>query len=86
MQFAVFFMPSTGYIAGTVPPQFSPDHVRPIPALGSDGVAVFDGRWSKEHCAAVARDIARKRGFIGFTLEAGESFTRSRVIRKLELI
>lgn len=86
MQFAVFYKRSTGYIAGSVPPQFSPDHVKPTPALGSDGVAIFDGRFGLPRCVSLARDIARKRGYIGFTIEAGESFTRSRVIRKLELL
>lgn len=86
MQFATFYKPSTGYIAGTIPPQFSSEHVKPIPAMGSDGVAVFDGRWGRQRCIEAARDIARRRGFIGFTLEAGESFTRSRVIRPLELL
>lgn len=84
MQFATFYKPSTGYIAGSIPPRFSPEHVKPIPALGSDGVAIFDGRFSVERCAAEARTICRKRGFIGFTIEAGEAFSRARVIRAYE--
>ena len=86
MQFATFYKPSTGYIAGTIPPRFDPSHVKPIPALGSDGVALFDGRWGMSRCVTTARDICRKRGYIGFTIEAGERFTNSRIVRPLELI
>lgn len=84
MQFATFYKLSLGYVPGSIPPRFSADHVKPIEALGSDGVAVFDGRYGIERCASEARDICRKRGYIGFTLSAGQSFTRSREIRKLE--
>lgn len=60
--------------------------VKLIPACGSDSVAVFDGRWSRAHCVREARDICAKRGRNGFTLNAGESFTRSRETRPLEII
>ena len=86
MQFATFYKLSTGYINGSIPPRFSPDHIKPIPALGSDGVAVFDGRFSIGRCATEARDICRKRGFIGFTIERGARFTDSRVIRPFEAV
>jgi hypothetical protein len=86
MRFAQFYHNSTGYVSGSIPPKFSPDHIKPIPACGSDSVAILDGRYSIARCASEARALARKRGYIGFTLEAGESFTRARVVRPLELI
>lgn len=85
MQFATFYKMSTGYVAGTIPPRFDGEK-EPIPALGSDGVAIIDGRLSVENAANVARDIARRRGFVGFTIERGARFTDSRIARKLELI
>ena len=85
MRFAVFHKWSTGYVAGSVPPRFDGEK-KPIPALGSDGVAILDARHNLENSAAIARDICRKRGWIGFTIEAGESFSRAWEIRKLELI
>lgn len=88
MRFATFYKNSTGYVEGNYSgsPRFSPDHVKPIPALGGDGVIVFDGRWSIDHCVDVARNICINRKLVGFTIEQGESFTRSRIIRKLELV
>lgn len=86
MIFATFYKPSTGYVPGSIPPRFSPDHVKLIEALGSDGVAVFDGRWGIERCATEARRICKARGFHGFTIETGPRFTDSRVVRKLEKV
>jgi len=85
MRFAVFHKLSTGYVAGSIPPRFD-GPAKPIPALGSDGVMRFDGRYSLRHCAALARTACRKRGFIGFTIEHGESFTRSREARPFEYV
>lgn len=86
MIFATFYKPSTGYVPGSIPPRFAPEHVKLIPALGSDGVAIFDGRFSVERCAAEARAICKARRFHGFTIEAGPRFTDSRIVRKLEKV
>lgn len=85
MQFATFFKPSTGYVAGSIPPRFDGEVV-PVEALGSDGVAIIDGRFGLSRCAAEARAICRRRGYIGFTISRGDSFTRSRVIRQYEAV
>ena len=85
MRFATFYTLSTGYVAGSIPPRFDGEK-KPIPATGSDSVFILDGRLSLNNCANVARDICRKRSFIGFTIESGETFTCAHVIRKLELI
>jgi len=83
MRFAVFHKLSTGYVDGTIPPRFDGPKV-PIPALGSDGMRIFDGRFGMSRCASEARAICKARGFAGFTIEAGASFTQSRVIRAFE--
>jgi hypothetical protein len=86
MQFAQFYHDSTGYVAGSIPPRFSPEHVKPIPACGSDSVAVLDGRFGMARCVAEARRICKARGFTGFTIERGARFTDSRIVRALELL
>jgi rRNA maturation protein Nop10 len=86
MRFAQFYHNSTGYIAGSIPPRFSPDHVRPIPACGSDSVMVFDGRYSLRRCVDLARVECKRRGFTGFTIEVGARFADSRIERALETL
>ena len=84
MIYAQFWHNSTGYIAGTTPPQYSPAHVKPIPACGSDAVFILDGRLSRANMAAKARAICKARGFIGFNLERGPAFSRSSSCRPYE--
>ena len=86
MRFAQFWKPSTGYVAGSIPPRFEAEAVRPIEACGSDGVLPIDGRLSLANAASLARDMCKRRGFIGFTIEQGASFSRSHVVRQLELV
>ena len=66
--FIQFYRLSTGYIPGTIPPKFDKAHAKPIEALGSDGVLFVDGRWSKSTQHEKAREYAKARGFIGYTL------------------
>ena len=66
--FIQFYRLSTGYIQGTIPPKFDKAHQKPIEALGSDGVLFVDGRWSKSTQHEKAREYAKARGFIGYTL------------------
>lgn len=66
--FIQFYSLSTGYIQGTIPPKFDKAHQKPIEALGSDGVLIVDGRWSKSTQHEKAREYAKARGFIGYTL------------------
>ena len=86
MKYAQFFQMSTGYIAGTIPPEFRADANKPIPACGSDSVFHLDGRFNLATQANAARAECKRRGFIGFTLNAGERYTTSRETRKLELV
>ena len=86
MKFARFFHLSTGYIPGSIPPVFDDSTKKPIPACGSDGILYLDGRWSVRRQAAEAREVCLKRGFLGFTLHAGESLLRERVTREYEAV
>jgi len=76
MIFAEFYHLSTGY------PSYTAKDIKPIPACGSDSVLVIDGRLSRDnmHYAAIERCISR--GYIGYTLNSGESFTRGREFAK----
>ena len=42
--YAVLQVLSTGYINGTIPPQFSENNKKPIDMLGSDSIVRLDGR------------------------------------------
>ena len=81
MRFAEFYHLSTGW-NGT---DFSGPK-KPIPACGDRSVLILDGRWNESRAAHEARIACRARGYIGFTLHAGEAFTRSRETRGLELV
>lgn len=85
MRFAQFFIPSTGYVAGSIPPSFEGPRT-PIEACGSDGVMYIDGRHGDGRALAEARETCRRRGFIGFTMNAGPSLMDSRVTRAYERV
>jgi hypothetical protein len=84
MKFAQFFHLSTGYVPGSIPPAFDAALKKPIPACGSDGILYLDGRWSLRKQVEKSREVCRQRGFLGFTLHAGESLLRERVTREYE--
>ena len=81
MRFAEFYHPSTGWNG-----RDCSGPVTLIPACGSDSVLPFDGRWSERRCIERARKVCAKRGWNGFTMNAGESYTRSRQTRALEVV
>jgi hypothetical protein len=78
--FAEFYKQSTGYVEGSIPPRFDPAHVKPIPALGSDGVGPLDGRMGLARLKSEAERQARQRGRIGFVIHRGSSYRDSRPI------
>jgi len=81
MRFAEFYHASTGWNGR----DFS-GPVTLIPACGSDSVLPIDGRWSERRAIEHAREVCIKRGWRGFTMNAGDSYTRSRVVRPLEVV
>lgn len=60
---------STGYIQGSVPPQFSKDNIKPIDSLGSDGIFYLDNRVSLSNMISKGIDICKSRGnTVGFDI------------------
>lgn len=86
MRYAQFFIMSTGYVPGSIPPRFSADHVAPIEACGSDGVYILDGRYGLARCADSARAECKRRKYVGFTIMQGDAFSHPRCIRELEAV
>lgn len=87
MRYAQFFILSTGYVPGSIPPRFDAAHVAPIEACGSDGVFILDGRYGLSRCADAAREeCKRRKKYVGFTIMQGETFSRSRCIREFEAV
>lgn len=75
MKYVQFYRNSTGYIAGSIPPMFSPDHVRPIELLGSNGVFILDGRYGLERMIFEADNRAEKNAdIIGYKIIVANSF------------
>lgn len=81
MRFAQFYHRSTGWNGRdcTGPREA-------IPKCGSDSVLPFDGRWGMARCLEAARVACHTYGHVGFTVEEGETYTRSRVVRDLEVV
>ena len=84
MRYAQFFVMSTGYVPGSIPPRFDAAHIVPIEACGSDGVHILDGRYGLPRCVRVARAECKRRKYVGFAIMQGETFSRSRCVRELE--
>lgn len=60
---------STGYIIGTIPPQFSNDNIKPINRLGSDGIYYLDNRLSLDSMVNKGIDLCEQRSnTIGFSI------------------
>lgn len=69
--FVQFFTMSTGYIKGTIPPQFGTPY--PVEACGDRGILQIDGRLSNESIRAIAERECKARGFIAWQVMRGES-------------
>lgn len=77
---AQFYQLSTGYIPGSIPPQYDDSHKKPIEACGDRAVIILDGRNNSQTWHAIARAECKKRGYIGYVLRRGERFTQARDI------
>lgn len=84
MLYAQFYQMSTGYIPGTIPPQFGEPLL--IEASGDRSVIVLDGRILESFNLNIARQECKRRGYVGFSLHKGGTFTRSSVIREIEKV
>jgi hypothetical protein len=65
---------STGYIQGTVPPQFSDENKKPIDLLGSDGIVYLDNRLSLNNMIEKGFNVLnkhiKKNSIVGFKVIA----------------
>jgi hypothetical protein len=72
MKYVQFKALSTGYIEGTIPPQFSESNRKPIDLLGSDGVARLDSRKSVssliEDVIKIYKKHISKSSIVGFEI------------------
>jgi hypothetical protein len=58
---------------------------RPVEACGDRAVVIYDARLRLADVVADARQECAKRGFVGFAMMRGESFSRARQISPLQL-
>ena len=77
MRYIQFYQLSTGYVPGSIPPRFDEAHRKPIEATGDRSVVIVDGRVSAESVARIAEEEGVRRGYVGYRIHKGESFTRS---------
>ncbi|QDJ96223.1 hypothetical protein Xoosp13_36 [Xanthomonas phage Xoo-sp13] len=61
-----FWQLSTGYVEGSIPPQFG--ERKPIHATGDRSVVILDARQSYFTWKAIAADECKKRGYIGYSI------------------
>ena len=85
-KYVQFWTESTGYVAGSVPPRFEKQAVRPIEACGDGAVVRLDGRESDATALPFCRTECRRRGYIGFTIIAGESLLLAKECRGYEAV
>ena len=81
MKYIQFYSLSTGYVDGTIPPQYDPTNVKPIEHCGSDGVEILDGRWSYANCkrwADSAMTSPKRHRMVGYRIMQGRSFSDAR--------
>lgn len=52
---------STGYIEGTIPPQFSKEYIKPIDLLGSEGIYYLDNRLNLDSMIAKGFEVCKER-------------------------
>ena len=53
----------------------------PIEACGDRAVVILDGRHSLRDNAQIAATVAGDRGYVGYSIHKGETFTRSAVVK-----
>jgi len=75
--YAQFFHNSTGYVPGSVPPQFSKDNIKPIELLGSDGVMILDGRNKLSTLVVKATKRQLKNKATGFKIVKSDRFSNN---------
>ena len=68
------------------PVNYGQADLSPIEACGDRAVIILDGRSKQADHVAIAHNECVKRGYVGFALHKGDTFTRSTMIRNLQLL
>lgn len=80
---------STGYISGTIPPQYSEDNKKPIDMLGSDGVYILDARKNinslMSDCVLRLNKL-RLNHIVQYEIVRSEDFYEGKVLYRSELL
>ena len=88
--YAILQVLSTGYIQGSIPPQFSENNKKPIDACGSDAIVHLDGRKSIYNLQNDVRyhiDKMRRSDVVRFRIVKTNTFLKNeRVIYNSELL
>lgn len=85
-----FLTLSTGYISGTIPPQFSEDNKKPIDLLGSDGLYYLDNRLSLYNMINKGYEVYanhfKKNSIVGFKIVAYNNsiLEKERIIKTIK--
>jgi hypothetical protein len=74
MRFAQFFRASA----------LSPKQL--VECVGGDSVAKLDSRHALQTSALIARSLCKVRGFSGFDIREGQSYSRAIIVRKMEKV
>lgn len=80
MRYAQFYQYSAGYVEGSIPPRFDPAHVKPIEGCGDRSVIIIDARIKPETAGKIATKECKKRGFIGWKIYEGSSFSTAKPV------
>ena len=80
MKYVQFYTRSTGYVEGSIPPRFDEALKLPIEACGDRGVMIVDASIRPSKVAAIAASEAVKRGYIGYRVFQGRTFTDAKPI------
>lgn len=68
------------------PVNYGQSDLSPIEACGDRAVIILDARQRPQTHVDIASRECAKRGYLGFSLHSGETFTRASMIRPLHLI
>jgi hypothetical protein len=77
---AEFYHLSTGYKPGSIPPVYSDEYKKPIPACGDRAVIILDGRNDVGTWHNIAASECKKRGYMGYRIMKGQNFTTAKPI------
>lgn len=75
---------STGYIEGTIPPQFGAP--KPTPDCGDKGVIKVDGRLKERSIVEIALQACRESEFVGYQVLKGKNLLEASPISKVFIV